>query len=181
MVMTELSSTQWLNSIWLSLQRGEDTALLTMSRLEDLLSQNQQLLQALNDFQTAIMHQPAPIIEIPQLPAPKVLSKKEPDPNISYLAELFVKSQSASQIVLDQIKEIIKSQIAAEKQPTRIMAGGPRSVKIENQLIPEAYDEMVMTYVGTNIDTVTYMQNNRAIATLSMTYSGDNLIRVRRS
>src|SRR5882672_7487603 len=119
MTLVELSPEQWLNSIWLSLQRGEGTAILTMSRLEDLLMQNQQLLQALNELQAAITHLPPPVIEVPQLPVPKVLSKKEPDPNISVLAELFVKSQSASQVVLDQIKEAIKSQITQEKQPTR--------------------------------------------------------------
>lgn len=50
-----------------------------------------------------------------------------------------------------------------------------------NGLVPEAYDEIVMSYSGSNISSVVYKLDTVVVATLTLSYSGDNLTSVVRS
>lgn len=59
--------------------------------------------------------------------------------------------------------------------------GGPISALQANALVPVAYDEIVLTYTGNNVTTVVYKLATATVATLTLSYSGDNLIGVVRS
>jgi len=49
---------------------------------------------------------------------------------------------------------------------------------IGNGLVPEAYDELLLGYSGTNLTTVTYRMGGLTVATLTLGYSGSNLTSV---
>ena len=50
-----------------------------------------------------------------------------------------------------------------------------------NGLVPEAYDELALSYSGSNLTTVVYKLAGATIATLTLSYSGSNLTGVTRS
>lgn len=56
-----------------------------------------------------------------------------------------------------------------------------QSVAVANQLIPAAYDEIVLTYTGDNVTGAVYKQAGATVATLTMTYVGDNVTHVVRT
>ncbi|MBC8553199.1 MAG: hypothetical protein H8D23_26565 [Candidatus Brocadiales bacterium] len=52
-------------------------------------------------------------------------------------------------------------------------------VKIAGSLVPESYDEITLTYVSAGngvgeIETVTYKKDGSTIATLTLSYDGDD-------
>lgn len=55
------------------------------------------------------------------------------------------------------------------------------SISVANQLIPTAFDEIVLTYTGSNVTGVVYKQSGNTVATLTLTYSGTNITRVVRT
>lgn len=119
----ELSEQEWLQSIWNSLNRGEAISAQTVAQLESLLAQNQAITKALTQLGTAIKKLPAPVVNVDQT---STLS--------SDLESIFERSQSAQQQILDQIKEAVKSvPNNADKNPTRIMAGSPSSIKLQRK------------------------------------------------
>lgn len=56
-----------------------------------------------------------------------------------------------------------------------------QSISVANQLIPSAYDEIDMTYTGTDVTGVLYKSAGVTVATLTLTYTGGNLTRVVRT
>ena len=56
-----------------------------------------------------------------------------------------------------------------------------QSISIANQLIPSAYDEIVLSYTGSNVTGVVYKSAGHTTSTLTLTYSGDNITRVVRT
>jgi hypothetical protein len=57
---------------------------------------------------------------------------------------------------------------------TRTIGGGKFQL-FGNGLVPEAHDEVNLTYSGDNISVVEYSLGGVVIATLNLTYAGDNL------
>jgi hypothetical protein len=54
----------------------------------------------------------------------------------------------------------------------------------QNQLVPEAYDHIALSYTGQNLTGVVYRSGGPAgtvVATLTLAYSGDALVSVTRS
>lgn len=56
-----------------------------------------------------------------------------------------------------------------------------QSISVANQLIPSAYDEIVLTYSGDDVTSVVYKQGAATVATLTLTYTGTNVTRVVRT
>lgn len=56
-----------------------------------------------------------------------------------------------------------------------------QSVSVANHLIPDAYDEIALTYTGDDVTGAVYKQDGVTIATLTMTYTGANLTSVVRT
>lgn len=50
-----------------------------------------------------------------------------------------------------------------------------------NSLVPNIYDDIVLTYTGGNLTEVVYKAGGMVVATLDLTYSGGNLVEVKRS
>jgi len=62
--------------------------------------------------------------------------------------------------------------------------GGLAVVSVGGKLVPEKFDDIQLTYVGSTdkIDTVTYLLNSIQICTLTLTYDGnDRITRVQRT
>lgn len=47
-----------------------------------------------------------------------------------------------------------------------------------NNLVPESFDEIDLSYTGDNLTSVVYKKDNITIKTLTLTYSGSNLTNV---
>lgn len=59
-----------------------------------------------------------------------------------------------------------------------VTPANPLPVSIYSGLVPESYDELVLNYTGDNLTEVLYKQAGILIATLTLAYSGSNLIGV---
>jgi len=98
---------------------------LTVQRLSELLAQNQGLTEAVLALQGFLLELPAPVVNVPpvKIPQPSTLPQE--------LYKVIQESQSAQQNILDQIKEIVKTKQSEDRQPARIMAGSPSSMKLQ--------------------------------------------------
>lgn len=60
-------------------------------------------------------------------------------------------------------------------------AAGFLEVAVQNQLIPAEYDEIDLSYTGSNLTTVLYKRATVLVATLTLSYTGSNLTSVVRT
>lgn len=64
---------------------------------------------------------------------------------------------------------------------SQVSSSNPLPVSVYSGLVPESYDEIGLSYTGSNLTTVTYKKASATIATLTLTYSGSQLTNVLRS
>jgi len=70
-----------------------------------------------------------------------------------------------------EIKTLLPDGSVVDRMPVDIM----------NNLVPESYDEISLSYTGGNLTGVVYKKSNATVATLLLGYDGsDNLISVKR-
>lgn len=93
-----------------------------------------------------------------------------------------VKQATSPDKLIDNEELTVSSQ-TVERQ--RVVVFGPNNTKpavlAANALVPVEYDEIVLTYTGSNVTTVVYKLATATVATLTLSYSGSNLIGVVRS
>lgn len=77
--------------------------------------------------------------------------------------------------------ELIRNLKWNASQQIRDSNGSPIDPSIAPFGITKHYDDIQLTYSGSNISTVSYFANNVLLATLTLTYSGSNLTEVKRT
>lgn len=162
MPVRQLDHLDLLKGIRISLDNSQEVSRATLDKLEILIIENSRLYEAVQLLESAIRSIPPPQVTVPEIKLPRFeIPQAAPLPEVSTFFEslytLFQQNQSANKVVLDQIREIVKSQISEDKQPTRIMAGSPSSIRLQSKdgvvvgnqttdqpLIPKGFDQQTL-------------------------------------
>ena len=70
-------------------------------------------------------------------------------------------------------QQILRKTFNANESATQMLNMG--------SLVPESFDEVALSYTGSNLTTAVYKKATVTIATLTLTYSGSNLTNVVRT
>lgn len=171
----ELTTEDWLQSVWMALRRIEDNLALPPAPLE----------------------LPEIRIDPPDLSAivTAVTSLNGTGPTAEEIARAIAAVIAPPPATTSGGAEALEAVARAlEKLDFRMQGMGKQaygggsvsllpnqSVSVANQLIPSAYDEIVLAYTGDDVTGVTYKQGGTTVATLTLTYVGTNVTRVVRS
>lgn len=169
----ELTDNELLRSIWAALRRIEEgigQPLIVPAPVVEApppdLSDIVNAVMSLNGTGPSADEIARAIAESLRFPTP------EPDESLEKVALALEK-------VSNQLKGIGNQQFGGGGGSVSLLPN--QSVNVANQLMPSAYDEVVMSYTGENVTGVIYKLGGVTQATLALSYTGGNLTRVVRS